>query len=277
MANGRLQSTVVWCNRDGDDVLLNTMQEFQKAKNLTARPRATVLVIDPDDDGVWLEVRGTAALEEDGALEHLDELTRLYMGEGPYFGRAVPAEQAAVEHPVRIRLVREAVATGPRSASATRRTTRAAPTGWNERRSCETDVRIPDSHRDLLGLPVVASLATRLPNGAAQTQPVWFELDANDVLVSTTRERQKGHDLELDPRATLLVVDHDDSLRWIEIRADVDLTEIGTEEQLDRLTRRYTQHEHFYGAVYPIEQRERETRVTARFHPRRINHDAIHG
>src|SRR5512141_1638672 len=77
MPDGRLQSTVVWCDRDGDDVQLNTMREFQKAKNMTARPRATVLVLDPEDTGRWIEIRGAVVLDESGAIEHLDALSRL--------------------------------------------------------------------------------------------------------------------------------------------------------------------------------------------------------
>src|SRR6266542_977710 len=99
MPDGRFQSTVVWFNRDGGHILLNTMREFQKARNLHARPRATLLVVEPEGDERWIEVRGSVLLEDDGALEHLDELTRLYMGAGPYFGRAVPAELALVEDP----------------------------------------------------------------------------------------------------------------------------------------------------------------------------------
>ena len=38
----------------------------------------------------------------------------------------------------------------------------------------------------------------------------------------------------------LLVFDPDDDGRWIEIRGDVDLIASGAEEQLGRLTRRYT-------------------------------------
>jgi PPOX class probable F420-dependent enzyme len=101
-------------------------------------------------------------------------------------------------------------------------------------------------------------------------------VQGNDLLVNTTRERRKGRNLEADPRATVLVVDPDDDGRWIEIRGDVDLVERGAEEQLDRLTRRYTRHERFYGFVYPVEQRDRETRVIVRIHPRRIVCDAIH-
>lgn len=31
MPDGRLQSSVVWCDLDGNNVLINTMREFQKA------------------------------------------------------------------------------------------------------------------------------------------------------------------------------------------------------------------------------------------------------
>ena len=41
----------------------------------------TLLAVDPDNDGRWLEVRGTVIEEtEEGANEHIDELARLYMG-----------------------------------------------------------------------------------------------------------------------------------------------------------------------------------------------------
>ena len=79
-----------------------------------------------------------------------------------------------------------------------------------------------------------------------------------------------------DPRATVLVVDPQDDGRWIEIRGDVELERDGAEAHLDRLTRRYTAHERFFGGVYPEEHRGRETRAIARIHPMRVNRDAIH-
>jgi len=51
MPDGRLQSTVVWFSFDGRDVLVNTMREFRKARNLRARPWATVLILEPTDEG----------------------------------------------------------------------------------------------------------------------------------------------------------------------------------------------------------------------------------
>ena len=276
MPDGRLQSTIVWCDRDGNHVLLNTMREFQKARNLRKSPRATLFVRDPVISDRWLEVRGRVEIEELGASDHLDELARLYAGTAPYFGAVVPAELAAVEHPLRIRLLPAAVRTGPFRSPDGRRTSRPTPWRWNRPRACEDEPAIPPTHRDLLERPLNAVICTRLPDGFAQVQPVWFEVDGNDLLVNTTRERRKGRNLEDDPRATLLVIDPDDDGRWIEIRGDVDLIACGAEAQLDRLTRRYTRHERFYGWVYPVERRELETRVIVRIHPRRIVCDAVH-
>ena len=42
MPDGRLQSTVVWYQREDGHLLINTMREFQKARNLSTRPRATL-------------------------------------------------------------------------------------------------------------------------------------------------------------------------------------------------------------------------------------------
>ena len=88
-------------------------------------------------------------------------------------------------------------------------------------------------------------------------------------------ERGKGRDLERDPRASLLVVDPDDTNRFLLIRGHVELVEEGAREQLDRHTRRYTRHPRFYGYVYPVEQAWRETRITCRIHPDHVTLDAI--
>lgn len=273
LSDGRLQSTVVWCQREGGDLIINTMREFQKARNLRARPRATVLVVEPGDDTRWIEVRCDVMEDGRDAGAHLDALAFAYTRRSPYFGAVVPAELAGVEHPVVFRLVPVAVITGPlyihggRPAAVARALVRFA---------CAAEPAIPPSHRRLLGAPTSAALSTRLPNGRAQTQPVWCVLDGNDVLVNTTRQRRKGRNLVADPRATLLAVDADDDSRWIEIRGDVTLEEHGALALLDRLTRQYTGREHYYGTVYPVEQRDHEDRVVARIHPRRITCDAVH-
>jgi PPOX class probable F420-dependent enzyme len=81
MSDGTPQVQPVWCSYDGSHVLINTEKGRQKYRNLSKRRTATVLVIDPNDDNRWLEIRGTVASEtEDGAEEHIDALAKVYMG-----------------------------------------------------------------------------------------------------------------------------------------------------------------------------------------------------
>lgn len=137
-------------------------------------------------------------------------------------------------------------------------------------------VPIPASHLDLLTRPIVGVLTTLMPDGQPQSSLVWVDHDGACARTNTTLERQKGRNLLADPRASLLVVDPDDTSRFVQIRGDAELVADGAEAHLDALTRAYTPHPTFYGHVYPVEQRERETRVIVRFHARRVTLDAIH-
>jgi PPOX class probable F420-dependent enzyme len=99
---------------------------------------------------------------------------------------------------------------------------------------------IPKSHLDLLQRPVVASLATVLPSGQPQVQPVWCGWDGRHVLVNTEKGRVKYRNLHERRQATLLLVNPDDVFHWIEIRGEVESeTEQGAEAQLDQLAKRY--------------------------------------
>ena len=137
-------------------------------------------------------------------------------------------------------------------------------------------VPLPASHLDLLSRPICGVLTTMGRDGQPQSSLVWVDHDDECALVNTTLERQKGLNLLADPRVSLLVVDPDDTARFIQIRGDAELVREGTLEQLDALTRRYTPHPRFYGYVHPRSRQERETRVICRIHSRRITLNAIH-
>ena len=101
MPDGQPQTTVVWCNYDGAHVLVNTMSRFQKAKNMRANPKVTLLAWRRSDPLRYLEVRGTVVeMTEEGAMQHLDDLAILYTGKAPYFGEVIPAEWKDRETPV---------------------------------------------------------------------------------------------------------------------------------------------------------------------------------
>lgn len=135
---------------------------------------------------------------------------------------------------------------------------------------------VPADHLDLLIRPLCAVFTTMGEDGQPQSSLVWVDFDGECARVNTTLERQKGRNLLADPRVSLLVVDPDDTARFIQIRGDAELVRDGAIEHLDALTRTYTRHPRYYGHVYPLEQQACETRVICRIHARRITLDAIH-
>lgn len=135
---------------------------------------------------------------------------------------------------------------------------------------------IPASHLDLLTRPICGVLTTMGADGQPQSSLVWVDHDGGCALVNTTLERQKGRNLLANPKVSLLVVDPDNTARFIQIRGDAELVYEGAVEQLDEVTRKYTRHPRYYGCIYPIEQRPCETRVICRIRARRITLDAIH-
>jgi PPOX class probable F420-dependent enzyme len=135
---------------------------------------------------------------------------------------------------------------------------------------------IPADHLDLLTRPICAAFTTMGRDGQPQSSLVWVDFDGECARVNTTLERQKGRNVRGNPRVSLLVVDPDNTARFIQIRGDAELVSDGALEHLDLLTRKYTRHQQYYGCIYPPEQQGRETRVICRIHARRITLDAIH-
>lgn len=137
-------------------------------------------------------------------------------------------------------------------------------------------VPIPASHLDLLTRPVHGVLTTLMPDGRPQSCLMWCDTDGECARINTTAERQKGRNMRRDPRVTLLLIDPEDTTRFMEIRGEVELAEEGAVEHLDALTRRFTAHPQFYGYVYPRQQQAQETRLIGRIRATRITLDAIH-
>jgi PPOX class probable F420-dependent enzyme len=88
MPDGSPQMTQTWVDTDGRDVLINTVRGHQKVRNVERDPRVALNVADPDDPSRYFEVRGRVTeVTEDGAREHIDELSQRYIGRPyPWFG-----------------------------------------------------------------------------------------------------------------------------------------------------------------------------------------------
>jgi len=84
--DGRPQLSVVWIERDGEDLLVSTIKGRRKHSNIVRDPRVTVLVYPKDNPYSYVEVRGTASMTEAGGRELIDRLSAQYSGVDPYPG-----------------------------------------------------------------------------------------------------------------------------------------------------------------------------------------------
>jgi PPOX class probable F420-dependent enzyme len=88
MPDGRPQVTPVWCDFDGQYVLVNSARGRQKDRNMRRDPRVSLAISDPDNPYRYIEIRGRVAeITERGADEHIDRMARKYLGQDKYPNR----------------------------------------------------------------------------------------------------------------------------------------------------------------------------------------------
>jgi PPOX class probable F420-dependent enzyme len=78
--DGSPHLTPVWIDWDGQDVLFNTAEGRAKPRHIRRNPVVGVEVIDGHDPYRWVSVTGPAEIVEEGAVEHIQELSRRYTG-----------------------------------------------------------------------------------------------------------------------------------------------------------------------------------------------------
>ena len=99
---------------------------------------------------------------------------------------------------------------------------------------------VPADLLDLLERPLFGALATIRPDDTVQVNPMWFELIDGAIRFTHTSGRAKYRNLQRNPAMSLLVIDPDDPLRYVEVRGR--LTEVVPDPQGQfyvRLGRRY--------------------------------------
>ena len=78
--DGELQSTPVWFDWDGERLILNTNKWRKKYRNIVRQPRVAVSIANPDNLISYLEIRGTAEVEDDSDQAVINSLSRKYLG-----------------------------------------------------------------------------------------------------------------------------------------------------------------------------------------------------
>jgi PPOX class probable F420-dependent enzyme len=85
MPDGSPQTTPVWVDIEGDQVIFNSAKGRQKDKNVRRDPRVALAIVDPDNPYRYLEVRGKVSeITEDGADAHIDRMAKKYLGQDKY-------------------------------------------------------------------------------------------------------------------------------------------------------------------------------------------------
>jgi PPOX class probable F420-dependent enzyme len=84
MPDGSPQLTQTWVDTDGTNILVNTVQGFQKVRNIQRDPRVALNIADADKPFSYYVIRGRVLdVTTDGAREHIEALAQRYLG-GPY-------------------------------------------------------------------------------------------------------------------------------------------------------------------------------------------------
>ena len=85
------------------------------------------------------------------------------------------------------------------------------------------------------------------------------------MLFNTATGRAKERHLRNDPRVSLLVVDPEDTHRWVALSGSAEVTTEGADAQIDKLAKKYLGEDE-----YPW-RNPAETRVSVRIHPKHVD------
>jgi PPOX class probable F420-dependent enzyme len=97
----------------------------------------------------------------------------------------------------------------------------------------------PDDLGDLLDRPLVAVLATYRRDGDVLLSPVWHEWRDGGFDVVTGSHGVKVRHLRRDPRASIVVYEHEFPYRGIEVRGEARLSSDDVFESARRIATRY--------------------------------------
>jgi len=87
--------------------------------------------------------------------------------------------------------------------------------------------------------PYTGVLTTLFADGSPQSTPVWFLLDGDDILFSTTAGAQKLRNITGDARATFAVYDPADDMSYVEARGTITISEDPAADTRDRIVQKH--------------------------------------
>jgi PPOX class probable F420-dependent enzyme len=82
-ADGSPQTSAMWVGRDGDDLLMSTVEGRVKHRNMVRDPRVSVTVLDSADQEIYVELRGLVTMTPDIGRKVDTGLSWKYDGKDP--------------------------------------------------------------------------------------------------------------------------------------------------------------------------------------------------
>jgi PPOX class probable F420-dependent enzyme len=85
MPDGSPQVTPVWFDYAGGLVRVNSAKGRVKSRNMTEGAPVALAIVDPENPYRYIQIRGRVArVTEQGASEHIDSLSKKYLGKDKY-------------------------------------------------------------------------------------------------------------------------------------------------------------------------------------------------
>ena len=85
--DGSVHSAVAWISAEGESVAVNSARGRKWPTNLERDPRVNIVVYEQDNPYNYVEIRGSASGTTDGADEHINALSKKYIGQDEYPAR----------------------------------------------------------------------------------------------------------------------------------------------------------------------------------------------
>ena len=129
---------------------------------------------------------------------------------------------------------------------------------------------LDDNARKFLEQPFVGTVTTLRQDGSPHSTIVWVDSNG-DLSFNTAVGRAKERHLRRDPRISLLVVDPEDTYKWVAVSGTAELTTDGADVQIDKLAKKYLGQDE-----YPWRKPEEE-RITVRIRPEHVEATGLDG
>jgi PPOX class probable F420-dependent enzyme len=100
--------------------------------------------------------------------------------------------------------------------------------------------KLNDEQLALLRAKNYGVVATLGEDGAPQTTIVWVHEEDGRPVFNTTNARAKGHNLQRDPRLSILVWEKDNPYRYVEVEGVAELEQDDGGNHMHAMSRKYT-------------------------------------